>query len=892
MHDLRTFCSRAALILALALLAGSFFLISPRPGQTYPGAIPWSDLSILRPITELMSLGGALATVRGVEIKDIAFHAIAAAGLLLLGIRQLAANADSTHSTAGRVAAHAQVFLALWVFVSLLSSLWSGAPDLARGGVAIYALSVGWAVALAQTFHRRDLTKLLYGIIAISALGAALCVWYYHERNPHHRPGFPLGNPSLLAAALVPGVLCTVCILGAAASESRRANRLVVRGPVLGAFVALVPLVWCLALTNSRGALLALAFGLGVIVMFQVARWLRWVLATVCTLGVLSAGMWLFYTSHLDVTMARGATMRFRVYAWRYAAAFWQDQPLHGHGVGAYPRLAGQLAVRDRTLDPAAFMAELVEHAHNELFEILAEIGLVGGVTYVAGLLATGVAAVMLLRSVRAGPQRWLALALVASVAALLVDMMVGVAVRLPGGAAVFYTLLGALWAVCRTTTAVGTFHVERTATALNPRVFATALICVAAAGSTTWLTVRNGQGVVQEAAGRTAFQNRDYGVALAKFERASPRLLDPVRKVIAREFALNCRLRQAEAAVGEWQQCRQSATTQPAAEEPCQQLAQRARDLAQMTFADATKVRAELPSLEQSDAVAARAARWLAVLSAERDVETARQWRQQSELAWRRQRTRTPFDVETLLALRDHPGRLADHIALLRDSLRFGDAQGPWLKSLAALSRRDRFEQTLAAFVAAVGPITPQTDLDSLIASMASETYRLAAAWRLLQGEPAQAAQLAAQAAWLYEPMRSRFPIQQSVALAEQAYYTFLASPATPQSAIALAEEAIARLPQIQPQKYEARARPFRMRLTQYLLAAGKTDAAVRTLRQALGESGQDPDLVSQFLRRLITDAAQDGVPAEMVERIEATLCPDFPAFCEPEPQNGPQPE
>jgi hypothetical protein len=174
----------------------------------------------------------------------------------------------------------------------------------------------------------------------------------------------------------------------------------------------------------------------------------------------------------------------------------------------------------------------------------------------------------------------------------------------------------------------------------------------------------------------------------------------------------------------------------------------------------------------------------------------------------------------------------------------------------------------------------------------MAPETYRLAAAWRLLQGEPAQAAEFAAQAARLYEPMRSRFPVQQSMALAEQAYYTFLASPAAPQRAIALAQEAIDRLPAIQQQKYDAQAKPLRMRLTQYLLVAGETEAALRTLRRALGEYGQDPDWMSQYLRQIVSDAARDGVPADVIERILAALCPEFPAFCETRAQDGPQPE
>ena len=82
--------SRVALVLALVLVSATFFLISPQPGKTYPGAIPWGEFSVLHSLTDLMSLQGLAVTARGVEIKDFAFHLAAVLGLVLVGARALA----------------------------------------------------------------------------------------------------------------------------------------------------------------------------------------------------------------------------------------------------------------------------------------------------------------------------------------------------------------------------------------------------------------------------------------------------------------------------------------------------------------------------------------------------------------------------------------------------------------------------------------------------------------------------------------------------------------------------------------------------------------------------------------------------------------------------------
>ena len=88
-HRLRSLLSLLTLGLALLLLAATFFLMSPPRGESYPGAVAWREGSLLKHVVDLMSLYGSVATVRGVEIKDFAFHLATVAALLLLAGRAL-----------------------------------------------------------------------------------------------------------------------------------------------------------------------------------------------------------------------------------------------------------------------------------------------------------------------------------------------------------------------------------------------------------------------------------------------------------------------------------------------------------------------------------------------------------------------------------------------------------------------------------------------------------------------------------------------------------------------------------------------------------------------------------------------------------------------------------
>ncbi|HPM23693.1 MAG TPA: O-antigen ligase family protein [Phycisphaerae bacterium] len=876
-------CSRTALLLAWLLLAGTFFLLSPPPGQTYPGAIPWSPHSLLHRLTEWMSLNGRLATVRGVEVKDLVFHLAAALGMLLLAACTLLTRAAVGPLRSGP-AGSAQLLLAGWVLLSLLSSLWAGDAAIARGQALLYALHLCWAVSLAGTLQRRHLPGLLHGLTAISALGAVLCIWYVHERNPAHRPGFPIGNPNVLAAVLLPGVLIAVATGVSAVLEFVRERRRGALGRAAWAGVMLVPLIWCQVLTGARGALLGLAAGLVVIGLFQVGRRPRWALSLVFVLGVMGAGTWWFHSSHLDVTMARGATVRFRIYAWRYASELWNASSwarMAGQGAGSYPRLAGVYAVRDRALDPAAFMGEIVEHAHNEVLEVLTEIGLLGGVTYVGGFVASLFAASALLRASTPGRERWLHLALTGSIAALMADALTGVSLRLPGAAPILFTLLGALWAVAGPLTPRGAGAASHAAgTPAKHSWVLAALVCLAASGAAGWAGLRNWSGVVAEQAASVAELRQDYAAAEAAIRVAESRLLDPVRVTAARKAALEYRVGMAREAMRAF------------IAEPSPATAAKAAPLAEAAYGEALELTQVTPALEQTDATAARCAEWLAVVNGQAAPQAAAEWAERARRAWLRQRERTPFDVDTLLALTRYPAGLDAHVGLLRDALRFMDtlpfvaesrrgAQQFWTHVLRQLGSQPGFEVVLSQFVAAAGPITPETDIEAIIASRAGETQRLAAAWLALRGDLAGAAERAARAAELYAPLRPRFPTLQSVALAEQADYLLRGGAARAEEAARLVDEAIRRLPVIQEQKYEELVGPFQRQLAFSRLAAGQ-------LEEGLQAIGATPESTADALERLLAEATARGSPAEVLDCVRATLCPRFPVLCGPATSSG----
>ncbi|MCG3127912.1 MAG: hypothetical protein CHACPFDD_02785 [Phycisphaerae bacterium] len=830
--------SRATAVVVVGVLFATQLLISPDPQARYPGEAPWSSFSLLHRLIQLMSLGGLVASARGVEIKDLVLH-VGSAALLMLMAARAAAAARFPGPRRGEWGAWmvGQLLLLGWATVSLTSAAWSVEPDIAAAQATIYVLYAGLAVGLAWTLEPRDLALIVWGVIGSAAVASILCIWYFCERNWQHRPGFPTGNPGVLSATLLPGIIAAACILRDRFT-GRTAARPQARGPTVFVAVALAVMLACLALTGARSALLALAAGVVGLLVFTVPPRLRWGLAGAGVTLLVVAGVY-FYSTRLDTLMARGATIRFRTYMWRYASEIWMQRPVSGAGAGAFSYLSGGLGVRDRALDPAAFMGDWAGHAHNELFEVLAEIGLLGGVTFVGAWVACVVAALEILRSPLSAERRAMVLGLLGGVLALLADMMFSVSLRLPGVPAYLFVATGAIWALGRASAT----ETEPPHSAGGRRRVALR-VCVTGAAALTSLgamvvTVRDWEGVRAEFAAQQALRRGDASTAVAQSQRAACLLLDPIRRLYAEEWAVRARLALAEAAFAECQALETAA--EPASAPAGSGAAARAERLATDAYEAALALDRRAPTLMSMPATAARCAEMLTTMLSRGDPRTALSWYERADAAWRLQRRQSPFDVDALLALESRYAALEAaetlevRVELLRDALRGGLADARWQRAFERCAAEAGFPAVLNGLLAQANPIDPRTGIDALVISLAPEAFRLAAAYHATRGEYAEAARFAARAAELYAPLKARFPELRAAGLLEQAEYEFRGAARGCGAAVELAERAIAELPRIQRQHYDALAAPYRARRLLYMLAAGR-EADVRT---ALAESG-----------------------------------------------------
>jgi O-antigen ligase/tetratricopeptide (TPR) repeat protein len=571
------------LFLLALVLAGNSFLTSSGHGQG-EGAIPWSPDSLLQPLTEALNLRYAFPTPLGVEIKSWVFGAGTAALMIVAvigwyvicaradrqqGLAEVSAEAqapaapDSPEGASDKskilaanmpALAGAQLMFGILVAYSFLSANWSVAWDISLGGSVVLACQFAWAVALGRGLSPRAARVGARILVAVMVLTAGLAIWYFYERNPNFRAKYPLGNPLFLAVVLLPAILLGICEIGGHVHAMlRRRARPRVWISIVGGLIALVALVWCLTLTGtrppadaglvarikimamagSRAALLGLFFGVLAIPFWLLHKRGRVILTAAGVLAIVLVVVVMVPRWETVSQFGRGATVRLRLYAWSYALKMVQQRSLTGVGQGGYSLIADgpELAGRDAITDPLAMRGTLA-HAHNEWIETWADLGTIGLAFLVAGYLLTFLAGAGAIRRMRRLTDRWMLAGLMAALLAMGVEEFASVALRVPGLPAVYFTVLGLIWAMSREEDADEAAGCRRPAPVVRKLVVVGvvgAALCLAALYYRDWSGARAQYETPQ------AFDQSRYADAVQAAEFAAAARLEPHRKLEAR---------------------------------------------------------------------------------------------------------------------------------------------------------------------------------------------------------------------------------------------------------------------------------------------------------------------------------------------------------------------
>jgi O-antigen ligase len=235
--------------------------------------------------------------------------------------------------------------------------------------------------------RREQLMALSATILAAGVLSTAVGVALGNEAFGRALGGFL--DPNEYAAGMVASIAVGFGVLGAARSPWAR------RACVAGMAVC----GWGILVSQSRGALFALAAAALYIVLSSRGRErIRLMGITLLMLAAGVAVLMLTPTGQQSLERITNGDSSGRSDLWRIAILQFQDEPVHGVGLGNYP------VVASRYVTAATENTELVNTVaprttHNTYLEIAAELGLLGLLTF--GIFAGG-CVVLGMRGVRA----------------------------------------------------------------------------------------------------------------------------------------------------------------------------------------------------------------------------------------------------------------------------------------------------------------------------------------------------------------------------------------------------------------------------------------------------------------------------------------------------------
>jgi len=393
---------RPALTILLAALAlGSTTCLYSGAGPHDPGAAGldpgWNPA--IECLVRALTL--PLTTADITDVRDVAPFVFLAALLLVAAFIKPAGNASPPRIFAlhTRPARWLIGTTAVVVATGLLAALVRDRMDLAWGWLARFLAGIAWALVLGNLLSPRHVRNVLYTMLAVGL--AAMCLAIAH-RADHGLMHFtwPIGPITITAAlAATWAALAAGWGVGTLAARRRTAH-----GWTLFILVTLTISLYVLIETGRRAPLLGLFAGLALTA--AAVAWFRWprrparagiaVAALVC---VIAAGWYVArQAAHPERIVSGPLAVRFAY--WREALDITADKPLIGIAPdSAVVPMTNRLDAR-RTLSPHVFAGNIDSALHNEWLQAAVELGIIGGLAYVA--LPIGIIALLVLQLRRA----------------------------------------------------------------------------------------------------------------------------------------------------------------------------------------------------------------------------------------------------------------------------------------------------------------------------------------------------------------------------------------------------------------------------------------------------------------------------------------------------------
>lgn len=911
--------SAAIASLAFVALIANCFLTSPARFD----ARPWPTGSLLRPIVEALGFHASLGTPHGVEIRNLAFGLGAAGLALVAGLRLLIRRGPREplipdELDLDRLAGTPTAWWLLLAAASALSTLFSHALDVARGGAVVRLMMLAWWWALAVVLTRRHAARLAAGLVAVLTALAALATWYQAVRaaDPAGRLSYPIGNEGWMGACLLPGVVIAFVWLFVSRRPSARdaAQSPAHSSPASGrwasfglrvlAAVAFGVIGNAMLRTQTRSAMVGFGAAIVAACYLVAGRLGRRVIAA-GGVAVLVAGAWLAWhvgsgapeaaASGGALSWLRMESIRSRVeHEWPFAWRLFLQKPMLGHGEGGYAMLAGRMARAEQFAEPAITAitagphAAWPSHAHNEYLELLADLGLVGAVAFVAAILATLHRTARFVARSEQAEERALVIALAAALAGMAVEIAFGVALRNPGLTPIFLTVWGTLWAMLLPRERATMRPVDPAAPRRVISIRGTAAVLASLALG--WMAVQDWRAsLAQQEAGDALAKGRP-GDAIADADFAATWRCDPFRHLLAMLQSANLRTASMRAS-----QTNDNSDLQ----------------LGHDALAILNRVKAAAPRFLATARLEAETAAGLAARYKEMHrAREVRDFRQLAISALQQQVRDEPFDVAGVAQLWQADPALptAEQLQQLRAVMRMGVIDDRWWRLFAEVRDRSDYGTALndlLAIARADQDRPPQRWADPL----SPETFRLSAANRYVLGEPAVASADVGIAARFYAKAGRRLAGGLAAATYEQAEYLFTAEPPLPGRAdadvrcsrlLAMLDEA-ERIRRSLGFAWDPTDRIGRLRVS-VLVVAGRTDEARSAVlsarvagRTVVPESAWGAYAAGVYCGLLRRFAAGTGLDETLVaDWVGAAerLAPDDPgvllALCETEAARG----